>query len=196
LYNDLGYIRSGNVETLNLAYKDLETALDLHSPHVQLTLLNLSFLDLKNGDYEKAIGRIEAALLLSLSPREIGAAYLRLCVPEFKLGFKNVWEQHPANVIEASYVNVAYALLKARRDQEASNTFKEGLELMPSSVYLKHARARFYLYRKDAQSAYSVYEELAECSARLDEAMRREVDYFDKIIKRIKGKSKKRKRRR
>jgi tetratricopeptide (TPR) repeat protein len=196
LYNDLGYIRSGATEKLKLASKDLETAFDLHSAYLQLTLSNLGVLDLKNENYRKAIERIEAALFLSLTPRELGASYLRLCVPKYKFGFTNSWEQHPANVIEASYVNLGYALLKLRRDQEARDTFKEGLELMPSSVYLRHALARFYLYKKDAQSAYSIYEELAKPPSRVDEAMRREVDYFVNVGRRSKGKSKKKKGRR
>ena len=114
------HIRSGNTETLKVAYKDLETALDLHSPFVQLTLLNLGFLDIKNQNYDKAIARIEAALLLSISPRELGAAYLRLCLPEYRLGFRDYWEQRPANVIDASYVNLGYALLKSNRHKEGA----------------------------------------------------------------------------
>lgn len=190
MYNDLGYIRSGQPgERMKLAYKDLETALDLHSSHVQLTVLNLGYLDIKNEQYEKAIGRIETALFLSLSPIEIQAAYLRLLLAESKIGFKNNWEQHPANVIEASYINLAYALLKFKKHDEARDTLKEGLEIMPSSVRIKHALARFYLYNKDAQPSYLVYNELAEESSRLDEALKREVRYFENVSKRGRGKS-------
>ena len=195
LYNDLGYIRSGNNETLQAAYKDLETGLDLHSSYLQLTLLNLSFLDIKNEDYRKAIERIEAALFLSLSPREIGAFYLRLCLPEYKLGFKNYWEQHPANVIEAAYVNLGYALLKDGKLDQAKSALTEGLELMPSSVYLTNALARFYLYKKEARPAYSLYEKLSKSRLLLNETMKREVDYFVKVSGRTKGNRKKNKRR-
>jgi len=195
LYNDLGYIRSRQPGgQFDLAGKDLEAALDLHFAHLQLTLLNLSYLDIKNNDHEKAMEKIEAALLLSLSPIEINASYLRLCVPEYKLGFNNNWEQHPANVIEAAYINLAYALLKTQKYEEASSTLKEGLEIMPSSVRIKHALARFYLYRRNAQLAYPIYKELGEVTSLLDEATKREVRYFDSASRRRRKKSTKRKR--
>jgi tetratricopeptide (TPR) repeat protein len=196
IYNDLGYIRSGQSgETVILAYKDLESALDLHPSQLQLTLLNLSYLDIKNENYDRAIERIEAALFLSLSPSEINAAYLRLCVPEYKLGFRNYWEQHPANVIEASYVNLAYALLRIQQNQEAMETLKEGLEIMPASKNLQHALARFYLYNKDARSAYAIYRKFSESTEHLNDALMREVRYFENLGRRSKRKFTKKKRR-
>ncbi len=193
MYNDLGYIRCHRkIRSLDLARKDLETAMDLHFAHLQLTLLNLSYLDIENDSYEKAIEKMEIALLLSLSPIEIDAGYLRLCVPEYKLGFLDRWEQHPANVIEASYINLAYALLRIKKSQEADDMLQEGLELLPNSIRLKHALARFYLYNKKANLAFPIYKELADISSLPDKGIEREIRYFDSFISRRQGKRKKR----
>lgn len=185
MYNDLGYIRSGQkLKKFEQARKDLQTALDLHFSYLQLTLSNLSNLDIKSGDYKEAIDKIETALLLSLSPIEFNASYLRLIIPEFRLGFNNNFEQHPANVIEASYINLAYSFLKLNMVEEAENTLKEGLELFPSSIRMKHSLARHYLYMKKAQLAYPIYQEFAQMSSLPDDGITYEVRHFDSSIRR------------
>jgi len=162
LYNDLGYIRCGpKIRNIPLAKKNLETALDLHYLQLPLTLLNLSYIDIDEGKYEPAIKRIEEALLLTFSRIEIVASYLRLILPENHLGFKERWEQHPANLIEASYINLACALLKSKGYQGAFDVLQEGLSLIPSSIRLRHALARLYLFRKNAVLAKPIYEEIS-----------------------------------
>jgi hypothetical protein len=178
LYNDLGYIRCGNKLKKNEpARRDLETALDLHYSELSLTLLNLSHLDIVEGKYEKAIEKIEAALLLSLSPIQIGAEYLRQILPEYHL-FRVNWEQHPANVLETSYINLAYALLSLKGHKEAHEALKEGSELFPSSARLKHALARLYLFNKQAYLAIPIYKELSELLLLPDQAIESEIRYF------------------
>jgi len=166
LYNDLGYIRCGpKLKNNPRARKDLETALDLHYLQLPLTLLNLSYVDIDEGKEDKyatAVERIEAALLLTFSRVEIEASYLRLRLPENHLGFRERWEQHPANVIEASYINLAYALLKSQGYSGALDVLQEGLSLLPSSVRLKHALARLYLFAKRADLARPIYEEISQ----------------------------------
>jgi tetratricopeptide (TPR) repeat protein len=168
LYNDLGYMRCGpKLKNDPLARRNLETALDLHYLQLPLTLLNLSYIDIDEGKqdkYETAIKRIEEALLLTFSRLEIEASYLRLRLPENHLGFREKWEQHPANVIEASYINLAYALLKSKGYQEAFDVLQEGLSLIPSSIRLSHALARLYLFKKNAALAKPIYEELSQKS--------------------------------
>ena len=166
LYNDLGYMRCGpKLKNNPLARRNLETALALHYLQLPLTLLNLSYIDIDEGKedkYESAIERIEEALLLTFSRLEIEASYLRLRLPENHLGFREKWEQHPANVIEASYINLAYALLKSKGYQEAFDVLQEGLSLIPSSTRLRHALARLYLFKKNAALAKPIYEELSQ----------------------------------
>jgi len=164
LYNDRGYIRCGAKQKVELARKDLETALYLHHFHLPLTLLNLSCIDIDQEKYEPAIRKIEDALLLTFSRLEIEVSYLRLRLPENHLNFKVKWEQHPANVLEASYINLVYATLKSKGYQEALDVLQEGLKLIPSSIRLKHALARLYLFRKRADLAKPIYEELSQKS--------------------------------
>jgi len=176
LYNDRGYIRCGSrLKKLDLARRDLDTALDLHYFHLPLVLLNLSCLDIDEGEYESAIRRIEEALLLTFSRLEIDVSYLRLRLPENHLGFKVNWEQHPANVLEASYINLAYALLKSKGHQEALEVLQEGLALIPSSVRLKHALARLYLFRKRADLGDPIYRELSEMLSLPDQGIALEI---------------------
>ena len=141
LYNDLGYIRSGSkkADIYELAHKDLETAFDLHYSHLPLTLMNLGFLDLEKGNFSKGIERIEETLILTTSPIEAKAAYLRFRLAENNLGFRVACEETPANVIEVAYINLAYCCLKSKGYDEAAEVIREGMELLPSSNRLKHA---------------------------------------------------------
>ncbi len=183
LYNDLGYIRCGpNLKNIPLAKKNLQTALDLHYLHLSLTLLNLSYTDIDEGEYEPAVKTIGEALLLTFSRLEIGASYLRFILPENHLGFKQRWEQHPANVIEASYINLAYALLKSKGYQEAFDVLQEGLSLIPSSIRLKHALARLYLFRKRADLAKPIYEGLSRTTLP-DSAIELEIKVFSRGLR-------------
>lgn len=161
LYNDLGYIRCGDkLNNCIAGRKDLETAFDLHYSGLTLTLLNLGYLDIDEKNYEKAIEKIESALLLSVSPTETKAGYLRLNLPEYHIGFRVKWEQHPVNVIEAAYINLAYAVLKSKGYDHALDVLEEGAELFPSSIRIKHGRARLYIHKKKVNLAVPIYREI------------------------------------
>lgn len=176
LYNDRGYIRYGaKLKKFDAARRDLETALDLHYSALPLPLSNISILDIDKEDHEAAIRKIEEALFLTQSRENIEASYLRLRFPENHLSFREKWEQHPANVIEASYINLAYALLKLKGYQEAYDVLQEGLALIPSSVRLKHTLARLYLFRKRADLAIPIYRELSEMPSLPDEGIAVEI---------------------
>jgi tetratricopeptide (TPR) repeat protein len=182
LYNDLGYIRCGNkLKEYNLGRKDLETAFDLHFTSLPLTLLNLSYLDLEEGNYKKSIEKINATLLLTLSPIQTKASYLRLRLPENHLAFRVKCEQHPANVIESAYINLAYAILKFKGYEEAFQVLEEASELFPSSIRLKHALARLYIQRKRVDLALPIYKEISQ-AASTDKYMEFEVKYFQRHI--------------
>jgi hypothetical protein len=187
LYNDLGYIRSGgNPKEYELGRKDLETAFDLHYSNLPLTLLNLSYLDLEQAHYEKGIEKIHAALLLCFSPIQTEATYLRLLLPENHLGFKVRCEQHPANVIEAGYINLAYAILKLEGYDGSLKVLEEGAELFPSSIQLKHALARLYIHKKRVDSALPIYSEISQ-SQSLNKYMEFEIKYFQRHLNRKRG---------
>ncbi len=176
LYNDRGYIRYGEkLKKKELARRDLETALDLHYSGLTLSLSDLSIIDIDDGRFKDAVEKIEATLLLTLSREELGVDYLRLRLLENHLGFRVKWEQHPANVIEASYINLAYAVLKVEGYKKACNVINEGLELMPSSVRLKHGMARIHLFNKRADLAYPIYGELAGMEKLPDEGISVEI---------------------
>jgi tetratricopeptide (TPR) repeat protein len=176
LLNDRGYMRCGaKLKEFDLARRDLETAIDLHYSALTVSLSNLSILDIDGEDYDTAISRIEQALFLTLSSEDIEAAYLRLRLPENHLGFKVKWEQHPANVIEASYINLAYAFLKSKGYQEAYDVLQEGLALMPSSTRLKHGLARLLVFTKRVNLAIPIYRELSEMPSQIDEGMAVEI---------------------
>lgn len=182
LYNDLGYIRCGDkVKKYTIGRKDLETAFDLHYSSLPLTLLNLGYLDIDEGNYDKGIEKIEAALLLSISPVETSAAYLRLRLPDNHLGFRVRCEQHPANVIEAAYINLAYSILKSKGYEEALKVIEEGSELFPSSIRLRHALARFYIHKRRVDLALPIYKELSQAPS-MERYMGFEVGYFQRHI--------------
>lgn len=182
LFNDLGYIRCGSkLKEYDLGRKDLETAFDLHFTNLPLTLLNLSYLDLEEGNHNKSTERINATLLLTLSPIETTASYLRLRLPENYLGFKVKCEQHPANVIESAYINLTYNILNSEGYEAALKVLEEGTELFPSSIRLKHALARLYIYKRRVNLALPIYKEISQ-SPSLDNYMQFEVKYFSRHI--------------
>lgn len=111
LYNNRGYIRCGHTsrEAVDAGKEDLQKAFDLHHEHLALTLLNLGIVDIDEGNCEKAIERIEDALFLTLGRETISASYLRLRLPASLLGYRQKWEQHPANVLEAAYINEGFS---------------------------------------------------------------------------------------
>jgi tetratricopeptide (TPR) repeat protein len=182
LYNDLGYIRCGDkLNNCSAGRKDLETAFDLHYSGLTLTLLNLGYLDIDDENYEKAIEKIETVLLLSVSPIETKAAYLRFRLPEYHLGFKVKCEQHPVNVIEAAYLNLAYAVLKSKGYDQALDVLEEGSELFPSSIRIKHGRARLYIHKKRVDLAAPIYKEISQSSL-TEKYIEFEINHFRRFI--------------
>ena len=174
LYNDLGYIRY-QLQKKDEAKRDLERALDLHFFHLPLTLVNLGVACLDDGDYEDAINHFRDAIFLTLTPEDVSAAYLRLRLPTGTLARKSDWEQHPANVLEASYINLSFALLHSSNVQNATEVLQEGLDLIPSSVRLKHACARLQISQKRVDLADPFYREIAQ-QPTLDPALANEVN--------------------
>ena len=79
LMNDLGYIESGlSPDKRPIARRHLESALSLHHSNLPITLLNLSVVDIDDGLFDKAIEKIENALMLTLNISQINASYLDL----------------------------------------------------------------------------------------------------------------------
>ena len=161
LYNDRGYIRYG-LQKKDAAKRDLQRALDLHFYHLPLTLSNLGVADMDDGNYEDAINHIRDAIFLTLSAENVSAGYLRLRLPTGYRARQAHWEQHPANVLEASYINLSFALLQSGTPQEAGEVLQEGLALMPSSVRLKHAFARLQISLKRVDLAEPIYRDIAQ----------------------------------
>lgn len=163
LYNDRGYIRYEMPNESENAKRDLERAVDLHHQALALTLLNLSIIAIDSQDYVQAIEKIEDALLITHGRENMGASYLRLRLLPGHLIFskREKWEQHPANVLEAAYVNLAYASAQQSGYDVAREVLEESLELMPASVHLRHALARLHLWRRRADLAGGLYQELA-----------------------------------
>jgi len=175
-YNDRGYIRYGLKES-DAAQKDLERALALHFLNLPTTLLNLAVAAIDRGDYSAAIENMEDALFLSFGRETIGAEYLRLRLARSHQAFFERDELHPANVLEASYINLAYALLHSDRPGQAVDALEEGRQLLPASVRLKHALARVHLFRKHANEADPIYLELAALPS-VPEAIKHEADIY------------------
>ena len=161
LYNDLGYIRYG-LQKSDEAKRDLQTALDLHFAHLPLTLSNLGVAFLDEGNYKQAMACIQDAIFLTLGVEYVSAGHLRLRLPTGYRATQANWEQHPANVLEASYINLSFALLQSGSTDEAREVLDEGLDLMPSSVRLKQAMARLQLSLKRVDLAEPIYREIAE----------------------------------
>jgi len=150
---------------------------------------NKHYLDLEEENYNKGIEKINATLLLSLSPIQTKAAYLRLRLPENHFGFRVKCEQHPANIIEAAYINLAYAVLKLEGYEEALKVLEEGIDLFPSSIRLKQALARLYIYKKRVDLALPIYTEISP-SPSLDKYIEFEIKYFQRHIGQRKRKTK------
>ena len=160
-FNDRGYIRYGLHNTEEAKW-DLQRALDLHFYHLPLTLSNLAVACMDDGNYDEAIGHIRDAIFLTLSSEDVSAGYLRLRLPTGYRATQGNWEQHPANVLEASYINLSFALLQLGTPIDASEVLEEGLALMPSSVRLRHALARLQLSQKRVDLAEPIYREIAQ----------------------------------
>jgi tetratricopeptide (TPR) repeat protein len=164
LYNDRGYIRYEMPNESENARRDLERALNLHHRALPLTLLNLSIIAIDSQDYAQAIETIEDVLLITHGRESMRASYLRLRLLPGHRFFTNreKWEQHPANVLEAAYVNLAYAIAHQSGYDAAREVLEESLELLPSSVHLRHALARLHLWKRRADLANPLYQELSE----------------------------------
>lgn len=176
-HNDLGYIRSGQKNQKNNAIKELELAFDYHYNLLTLTILNISYINILMEDYPLAIKRINDVLILTHSRQEIEVGYLRTLLPRAHLPFiRHVWENHPANILEVSYIQLAYATFKYNEDnfEKAIEIINEGLELLPSSIWLKHALARYSISRKRVDLAIPLYKELSKLKIP-DEALNWEI---------------------
>lgn len=163
LYNDRGYIRH-SLGKIDQAKQDLQRALDLHHVHLPLTLLDLAVIDIDEENYSSATRRIGDTLLLCFTRRDTDVGFLKTRLPANHLGIatREKWEQHPANILEAAYMNLAYVLFKNVGSSEAIDVLQESLELLPSSVRLKHGLARFNLARHRADLAEGTFKELAD----------------------------------
>jgi len=139
-------------------------AVDLHHQALALTLLNLSIIAIDSQDYVQAIEKIEGCLINNAWTENMRASYLRLRLLPGHLIFskRENWEQHPANVLEAAYVNLAYARAQLSGYDAARDVLEESLEIMPTSVHLRHALARLHLWRRRADLASTLYRELDE----------------------------------
>lgn len=187
LYNDRGYIRYG-LRKVDLGKRDLQRALDLHYEHLPIVLMNLCVADIDEGEYDSAIQRIDDALLLTPSREEIDAGWLRLRLLSgyFVMTKAEKFEQNPANVIEASYVNLAYVLARLNKVEQAIEALKEGLTLMPSSTALRHALARVHIFTKHADLADPIYKDLLQKPIK-DEKLAKEIELYSQMIIRGKG---------
>ena len=161
LCNDLGYIRY-ELQKKDEAKRDLQQALDLHFHHLTVTLANLGVACLDDEDYKGAISYFQDAIFLTVAPEDVDAAYLRLRLPTGHIARKGDWEQNPANVLEASYINLSFALLQSGNVQDATDVLQEGLDLIPSSVRLKHAFARLQVSQNRVDLADPFYSEIAQ----------------------------------
>lgn len=165
-YNDRGYIRYEVKNDSEGAKRDLEHAVDLHHSLLPLTLLNLSVIAIDNGEFARAVEWIEDALVITHGRETVSASFLRLrLLPAHLLHLlvakRERFEQHPANVIEAGYINLAYAVAHEVGYQAAKEILEEGLEVIPSSVHLRHALARLHLWQQRADLADPLYDDMA-----------------------------------
>jgi tetratricopeptide (TPR) repeat protein len=181
LYNDRGYIRYGlsDESERELAIQDSRSALELHHRSLGITLLNLAVAAIDARDLDAAVGLINNALLITLGRETLGASFLRLRLLPGNLLMtrREKWEQHPANVLEAAYVNLAYAVALKNGYAAAEEVLAEGRELLPTSVRLAHALARLHLWRQRAVQADPLYAELVSVETG-DAELNREVALY------------------
>ena len=101
-------------------------------------------------------------MFLTLSAEDVSVGNLRLRLPAWPQARKTHWEQHPANVLEASYVNLSFALVQSgSKKEEAIQVLEEGVALMPSSLWLKHALGRMHLHLNRYDLAEPIYEDIS-----------------------------------
>lgn len=183
-YNDRGYIKcTAKVNRIDEAENDLSRAISLFHMHLELSILNLSVIYIDRKEYERAISIISEALFLATSREYIMAGYLKLRVVPCALAPMLKFEQHPANVIEAAYINLAYAQFQCSKVNEALRAMDEGLSLLPESFRLKHAKARILLADKKANLADDIYLDLGDIKIN-DEIIHREVrQYIEKYLR-------------
>lgn len=157
----MGYISLANRQS-DVADRALDRALALHHRQLPITLLNQAVLSLDRGEWEQAQSKISDALLLTTERQQVPAGYLALRLLPTPSGHSNVeFEQNPANTLETGYVNLVYALAKSNHTQMAEDVLEEGMQLLPSSAYLRFAGARLHMYTMRADLADPIYLELS-----------------------------------
>lgn len=161
VYNDRGYVRYGLGKKAE-ARQDLQLASDYHFSNIALTLSNLAVVYIDDGEYSEAIECIRDAMFITMNAEDVSAGILRLRVPTWQQFRRQEWEQRPANVLEASYVNLGFALLCSGSREESMQALEEGVALMPSSLWLKLALARMHLSQNRFDLALPIYEDMAE----------------------------------
>jgi tetratricopeptide (TPR) repeat protein len=184
-YNDRGYIKSvAKIGMLEDAKRDLERAIAYHYINLELPLLNLAVIYIDEKNYPAAIPLLEDALFLATSRENIIAGYLKLRLATWTYTPRGRMEQHPANVVEAAYINLAYVLLETDHPGQALEALEEGLALFPSSYRLKHAKARILVSKNQASKADEIYEDLRKADID-DEIIKKEVvEYVNRFLRR------------
>lgn len=183
-YNDRGYIKSSaKVKNFEEGIKDLEKAIAYHYKQLELTLVNLGVANIDIARFESAVKNLNDALFLAVSREQILASHLKMrltshsSTPIFRI------EQRPANVVEASYINLAFVLNETRNPNGAIEILDEAQSLMPKSFRVKHAKARLLLSMKQANIADQLYSELDEMEI-TDDIIAKEVkSYVSKYLK-------------
>lgn len=134
------------------------------------------------GDFGRAIERIQDALLITAGRESVSASFLRLRLlrGHLPLTQRENGEQHPANALEAAYVNLAYAVAHNTGHEAAKNILEEGL--------FRHAFARLHLYRRRADLADPFYDELARMEIG-DSVLANEVKAYRKVGRGFRRKS-------
>jgi hypothetical protein len=187
-HNDLGYISTGlNIKNkeLNFAQKELQTAFDLHYKYLNLTLLNLAFVNILQEKYDDAEHLIKDVLFITFLPGEIEVGYLRTILPKCSFPLQVIFGHTPANVIETAYINLAYINFMRYGVLQSFEILEEGLSILPSSYRIKQAEARYYLADKKAFMANPIYVELNDNTA-LDSSLRNDVDRYIMLFPKLK----------
>jgi Tfp pilus assembly protein PilF len=85
--------------------------------------------------------------------------------------------------LEVSYIELAYAVLNQKDGgfDKALEILSEGLELLPSSIWLKHAIARYYIYNHNSELSAPIYRELLKTTIS-DQALKWELSEFSKLL--------------